>query len=823
MRTLKKTLCLVLCLAMMVGLCAIGASAAFTDDAQIKNKEEVDLLVGLGIIEGYTDGSFNPTKVLNRAEAAKIIAYLLLGKEQADALPKANTQFEDVTAAHWASGFIGYCASQGIIAGKSATKFAPADTLKAAEWAKMLLCAIGYKAEIEGMVGANWDFNVTRLVTRVNLVSAFNGAAEMTRDDACLLAYNALTVPKVEYESGVTVTTGDGTKVDVNATKYYRGYLADNYALEVGNDGEYADQKDGFAASATEIGVILKNAYNRVDDADKTLLSTGKNIAIETGEELLGHYVKVYVNKSGKALSLTDIGSTVEVAKKIKAGDKATFRTTFGAAEVALADDWQFINGILDTNAVALAAGDEIAAGTYVLNDKGQLVAEIFDSYKLVSLDTVKKVDKTADKEAIELTNGGKLENNETRDEVVEYAGIAAKDKVVVTVVGEVTTLTKPETVEGKIAKFDATSKAVTLDGTVYAKSGATDTIGSAVDPASLTPAQMKNNTYVLYLVDGAYARIEVAEEAVAPFEPYYLLSEAITTKTTLENDALVNKNYVQVMDKDGAISSIQVKDAAAVSGLGKKLVTIASVKDQTYKALTEITDAKLAEYELGRSFANVKTSSKVDKYGTIRVNADTKFFFISEKSGKFSVEIKTGLFDMKDARDVIFLTKTDKYGNVIAQTAYVDGAFTQETQVNLSTIVYVKAGTTYTSTDANGYVYSVYDTNGAKKEITMEAADALNGKEGFYSFSVKDGITSLGAAVTENVQMDKTVSGQYSGKMQIGSEEIPATSAVYVDLRADGEVTDLDSLVKAAADVKIDFIQNGSNKAAVVIFVKAK
>ncbi len=148
MRTLKKTLCLVLCLAMMAGLFAISANAVFTDAEEIQNKEAVDLLVGLGIIEGYTDGSFNPTKVLNRAEAAKIIAYLLLGKDAADSLPKADTQFEDVKAAHWASGFIGYCASQGIIAGKSATKFAPSDTLKAAEWAKMLLCAIGYKADI---------------------------------------------------------------------------------------------------------------------------------------------------------------------------------------------------------------------------------------------------------------------------------------------------------------------------------------------------------------------------------------------------------------------------------------------------------------------------------------------------------------------------------------------------------------------------------------------------------------------------------------------------------------------------------------------------
>ena len=822
MRTLKKTLCLVLCLAMMAGLFAISANAVFTDAEEIQNKEAVDLLVGLGIIEGYTDGSFNPTKVLNRAEAAKIVAYLLLGKDGADTLPKANTQFEDVTAAHWASGYVGYCASQGIINGKSATKFAPSDTLKAAEWAKMLLCALGYKADIEGMTGSNWDFNVTRLVTRVNLYSGFNGSAEMTRDEACLMAFNALTVPKVEYKNGVTVTTGDGTKVDVNAEKEYRGYLADNYGLEVDPYvGAYEDQKDDFELSATKTGVILLNSYNRIEDTDKTRLSNyTKDFAIETGKELLGHYVKIYVNKAGKALSVSDIGTTIEVAKKIKADNKAGFKSAFGVSKVELSEDWQFINGMLDTNATALEAGvTAVEPGTYVLNDQGKLVCEIFDSYKYKCLDTVKKIDKTADKEAIELTFWGKFENNEAKDEIEEYAGIAKDDIVAVTMIGARTILAKPETVEGKIGKFDAKTGAITVDGTSYDLSDAIDFVASAVDPSTLTPAQMKGNTYVVYLVDGEYVHVELAKEEVAPFEPYYLLTETVTKKTTLENDALVDKYYTQVLDKDGAISTVQVENAAAISGLGKKFVTIKAVKDKEYKALAAITTAEWTDAELALSaYANLKTASNTDKYGSIRVNADTKFYFISEKSGKFSVEIKSGLFNMKDARDAQIITSTDKYGNVIAKTVYVDGAFTEETKVDMTTIVYA-TGAGYSSANADGYVYTVYDMTGAAKEITMEAATTP--AQGFYSFTVKDGITSL-TAYSTNVLIDQVVTGQYSGKVQLGSTEIDVSSAAFVDLRDGGDVTDLDSLVKAAADVKIDIILEGAGKPAAAIFVKA-
>ena len=69
---LKKVLALVLAFA-----CAFTmfAGAAFTDQADIKdaNTEAVDTLVALGVINGYTDGSFKPNGTVTRAEMAKMI------------------------------------------------------------------------------------------------------------------------------------------------------------------------------------------------------------------------------------------------------------------------------------------------------------------------------------------------------------------------------------------------------------------------------------------------------------------------------------------------------------------------------------------------------------------------------------------------------------------------------------------------------------------------------------------------------------------------------------------------------------------------------
>ena len=56
MRTLKKALCLVLCLVMMVGLCAIGASAIdykdYPDKDKIKYEEAVKVLTAIGVLQG---------------------------------------------------------------------------------------------------------------------------------------------------------------------------------------------------------------------------------------------------------------------------------------------------------------------------------------------------------------------------------------------------------------------------------------------------------------------------------------------------------------------------------------------------------------------------------------------------------------------------------------------------------------------------------------------------------------------------------------------------------------------------------------------------
>ena len=168
---LKKVLALVLAFA-----CAFTmfAGAAFTDSADIKVKSEVvDTLTALGVVAGFEDGSFQPNGTVTRAQMAKMIYVLRTGKSDASAYNDDKTSFTDING-HWARGYIKYCQSLGIIAGKSNTKFDPNGNVTAQEAAKMLLVTLGYDASKVGLTGANWASKTNALADENGLLKDVN-------------------------------------------------------------------------------------------------------------------------------------------------------------------------------------------------------------------------------------------------------------------------------------------------------------------------------------------------------------------------------------------------------------------------------------------------------------------------------------------------------------------------------------------------------------------------------------------------------------------------------------------------------------------------
>ena len=223
MRTLKKALSLVLVLAMVFTLAvpalAVDKAADFKDYDKVTNKEAVDVLTAIGVINGNADGTFGADAKFTRAQGATMIAYLTLGKTVADALPTSATKFSDVPANFWGAKYIQYCANEGIINGYGNGKFGPDDELTSAQWALMLLGALGYSSKNEGIGGTGWEIAATRLAMKAGVASADDMVGTMTRDTAAKMAFNTLKADLVEYQSnGTNITVGD-TNINVGATK----------------------------------------------------------------------------------------------------------------------------------------------------------------------------------------------------------------------------------------------------------------------------------------------------------------------------------------------------------------------------------------------------------------------------------------------------------------------------------------------------------------------------------------------------------------------------------------------------------------------------
>ena len=231
MRNLKKILALVMALVMSMSLITIANASDFTDSSDITYEEAADVMSAIGVIEGFEDGSFDPDGTLTREQAAKLVTFMLLG-DNANNLGIESSSFNDVAATRWSAPAIEYCYSLGLIDGAGDGNFYPAGQLTGVAFAKVLLTALGYSSEKEGMTGTTWSVNVTALAMEVGLDDGIEGLAwnsEITREQAAQMALNTIKAPLVAYESGVTVMVGD-TPVNFGSGDAY--YITTTLARE---------------------------------------------------------------------------------------------------------------------------------------------------------------------------------------------------------------------------------------------------------------------------------------------------------------------------------------------------------------------------------------------------------------------------------------------------------------------------------------------------------------------------------------------------------------------------------------------------------------
>ncbi|MGO4545407.1 S-layer homology domain-containing protein [Paenibacillus sp. 2TAB23] len=105
---------------------------AFTDNDKIGEwaKDAITQGVKLGVITGYTDGSFRPNQVITRTEMIVILARVL---ELASSTVDQTGFTDDSTIPAWGKGAVNALSELGLITGRSNNSFAPNDAATRAE------------------------------------------------------------------------------------------------------------------------------------------------------------------------------------------------------------------------------------------------------------------------------------------------------------------------------------------------------------------------------------------------------------------------------------------------------------------------------------------------------------------------------------------------------------------------------------------------------------------------------------------------------------------------------------------------------------------
>lgn len=198
MKLMKKTLALMLCLAMTLSFNVF----AYSDVTE--NVNAIETLSALNILTGFEDGTFKPEDKVTRAQMAAIIGRAL-GYNYDAVAATGSVTFTDVPNDHWAIAYIEMAQSMGIINGYSAELFGPEDEVTYDQAIKMIVCALGYQKKAEAMVKEGQNPFPTAYNAIANQKKITNGVTvkggSAIRSDIAQLVYNALTVNLMDQTS----------------------------------------------------------------------------------------------------------------------------------------------------------------------------------------------------------------------------------------------------------------------------------------------------------------------------------------------------------------------------------------------------------------------------------------------------------------------------------------------------------------------------------------------------------------------------------------------------------------------------------------------
>ncbi len=744
---MKKFLSLVLALVMTMSLVTVSAGAKdFTDDGKITYGEAVDVISAIGVVDGYTDGSFNPDATLTRGAAAKIICNLILGPTTASALSADAAPFKDVPTSNNFSGYIAYCAQKQIINGYNDGTFRPAATLTSYAFMKMLLGALGYDGEIEGYTGANWSIQVAKTALNIGLDDGlegeFVGTKPVSREEAALYAFNMLQADMVEYDtkttvnvSGATVTiAGDQAKAvkwvnsatnDGNIKKDGFVQFAEQYFNKLKMDD---DETDGFARPATKWTNKGDKIGTYNDAADASYVGNQKlgTIYADLNMTQNDKNAEVYYN----GVPVDDVSVTKNNTVKISSSSANNTLAGNGTiVDVFYDEDNNDVTiCLIDTYVGEIASKEEKVADPYV----------VVSSYSNVEKDDGTSVTISGNRAQFE-TN---VDNFEDGD-VVLFTYSQDDD--------EIKSVVKAEYVEGALTKYTY-GKNLTIGDTEYKYNK------NIVFSMGETSMQTKNS-YVVY-TDANGLAIYVDEQEFDPSQYAFVLAVESaqqtgfrqdraklvladgTLKTVYTDDDYTNLANTIVYYRADANNEYSLRKAANVHSNG----TITTTVNENIHDNGVLSGGATNTIVYYRADANneysLRKAANVHSNGTITTTVNENIHDNGVLSGGATT------FNMQNTRARITVaTGAEYFGN--SETVFVV-ARSSGTKDSPKTDYQVYTGIKNAPTISGGTIEAVFTTSGNSDVMTFCFIDATGAT--VFTNGKKDIVFLAGESVTEMI-----------------------------------------------------------------------
>lgn len=156
-----------------------------------RNYDAVNYLTEKGVIAGYEDGSFLPSREITRTEFCALMARTM-GYSK-NSYKTAKLPFSDIPSGYWGEAYISFCYEMGLINGMGDGTFAPAAKVTVEQTVKMAVCAVGAEKDAKAAAGEKWYSGYIDAAKNLGILSGveLSIGQNALRGNVAQLVYNA--------------------------------------------------------------------------------------------------------------------------------------------------------------------------------------------------------------------------------------------------------------------------------------------------------------------------------------------------------------------------------------------------------------------------------------------------------------------------------------------------------------------------------------------------------------------------------------------------------------------------------------------------------